>query len=70
MGNGQSNFEKTGRLGPKIDVYVKSAHAGGNFAYVGSTNWHLRCKDAIASFARESGRPESDYRANFDKRKS
>lgn len=64
----KSFFERTGRLGPKIDLFARSADAGGNFRYIGSTRWHKRCKDAVASIAAEAGRPASDYLARFDKR--
>jgi hypothetical protein len=58
----QSEFERTGKLQRKIDVYRKTVFGA---VYVCSTNWHRRCRDAAASVARERGYPARELFARF-----
>ena len=58
----QSEFERTGKLQRKIDVYRKTASGA---VYVCSTNWHKRCRDAAASVARARGYPTRELFARF-----
>lgn len=60
----QSYFERTGRPGPKIDVYRKTVSG---LVYLCSTNWHRRCKDAAWSVARSRGYPAAELVARFDR---
>lgn len=53
-----SDYELTGKLYRKIDVYLDGA-------YLHSTNWHRRCCDAKAAASLQAGLPESRFRANF-----
>jgi hypothetical protein len=62
-----SYFERTGKLGPKIDVYAK---VPGGVRYLHSTNWHRTCRDAIEAAARGSNYAASDLTARFDKRRA
>jgi hypothetical protein len=61
----QSDFERTGKLQRKINVYRKTASGA---VYVCSTNWHRRCCDAVASVARARGYPTQELFARFDTR--
>lgn len=56
----KSEFERTGKLQRKIDVY-RVTDSG--MVYVHSTNWHARCRDAVASA--KSEKPDHEFRAFF-----
>lgn len=43
-----SDFERTGRLQRKIDIYYREA---GGWAYACSTNWWRTCRDARQNWA-------------------
>lgn len=60
-----SEFERTGKLQRKIDVYRKTASGA---VYVCSTNWHRRCRDAVASVATAHGYPARELFARFASR--
>ena len=60
---GKSYFERTGKLGPKINIFAKSQD--GTLFYICSTNWHKRCKDAVASVAEARGFSPEDLRGYF-----
>ena len=57
-----SEFERTGKLQRKINVYRKTVSGA---VYVCSTNWYRRCRDAAASVARERGYPTNELFARF-----
>lgn len=61
----QNYFERTGKLGPKIDIYRKTTSG---LVYVCSTRQHDRCRDAVASVARVRGYPTSELVGRFDRR--
>lgn len=44
----QSDFERTGKLQRKIDIYYRDA---GGWAYACSTQWWRRCGDAAQHWA-------------------
>jgi len=58
----QSDFERTGELQRKINVYRKTVSGA---VYVCSTNWHRRCRDAVASVAKARGYPVQELFARF-----
>lgn len=58
----KSEFERTGKLQRKIDVYRKTVSGA---VYVCSTNWHRRCRDAVASVAGARGYPTRELFARF-----
>ena len=60
-----SHFERTGKLGPKIDVYfVADAKAPSrSLVYKHSTQWHRTCKEAITNASRHYGLPIDCLRA-------
>lgn len=49
-GTSVSEYEKTGKLQRKIDVYVKR---NGAVEYLHSTQWHRTCRDAVAAALRD-----------------
>ena len=57
----QSDFEKSGKLQRKIDIYYR-AYAGGGWVYACSTNWWRRCGDAAAHWRGVHGLAEKDSR--------
>lgn len=66
----QTHFEKTGKLGPKIDIFYAQGRVGGSLQwhYACSTQWHKTCHDAKAHYL--STRPEVNprhIRARFAK---
>lgn len=60
-----SHYEKTGKMQPKIDVYLKIP---GSTRYLHSTNWHRTCREAVEAAARQYGHAASDMFARFDRR--
>jgi hypothetical protein len=60
-----NHYQRTGKLGPKIDVYAK---APGGMRYLHSTNQHRTCREAIEAAAAGSNYAASDLVAYFDKR--
>ncbi len=60
-----SYFERTGKLGPKIDVYFVTDERPLSLTYKHSTNWHKTCREAIAAAARHYGLPRHTLRAYF-----
>ena len=60
-----STFERTGRLQPKVDVYLKVPHGS---RYLHSTNWHRTCREAIEAAAKATGNAASDMFARFDRK--
>lgn len=44
----QSDFERTGKLQRKIDIYYRDA---GGWVYACSTQWWRRCTDAAQNWA-------------------
>ena len=66
---GVSEYEITGKLQRKIDVYLRCA--GGGTLYLHSTNWHRTCRDAAAAAVAQRGPQASTGRvfARFAKRK-
>lgn len=66
----ESHFERTGRLGPKIDVYfVADARAPSrSLVYKHSTQWHRTCKEAVQAAARHYGLSADALRAYRCKR--
>jgi hypothetical protein len=61
-----SHFERTGKLGPKIDVYfvADTKAPSRSLVYKHSTQWHRTCKEAIASASRLYGLPTDCLRAH------
>ena len=51
--NRMSDYERTGKLQRKIDVYVQTSR--GNYVYLHSTNWWRTQKDAIDAARRKHG---------------
>lgn len=65
MANGLSDYEMTGKLYPRIEILAK---LHGEWVYFGTTQWHRRCKDAVADMSIRYSRPESDFKATFAKK--
>lgn len=63
-----SHYERTGRLGPKIDVYSVTGKRPLRLTYKHSTCWHRTCREAREAAARHYGLPETSLRAYFDGR--
>ena len=45
----QSDYERTGKLQRKIDIYLRTH--GGQLEYKCSTNWWSKCRDAAQNWA-------------------
>lgn len=63
----KSHYELTGRIEGKIDVYRKLAPG---LDYLGSTNWHRTCKEAVAAFAAHHNLPVDALTARHVKRRT
>jgi hypothetical protein len=61
----ETDYERTGRLYPKIDLYVKGQD--GSWCYYYSTQQWKRCKDAKISFAAKSCYQLDDVKACFSR---
>lgn len=58
-----SEYERTGKLQRKIDVYVQSSTSR-DWMYLHSTNWHKRLVDAIEAAKLKHG-AHHNFRACF-----
>lgn len=67
----KSYFERTGKLGPKIDVYRQDGTAHGKpsgpASYLHSTCWHRTCREAVQDAAVKYGMKPGNLFARFDK---
>lgn len=55
----ESDFERTGKLQRKIDIYYRDS---GGWRYACSTNWWRTCRDAAAHWRAVHGVAEKDSR--------
>ena len=65
---GKSYFEQTGKLGPKIDLYLRDPRGMRFWKYQYSTRWHRTCREAKAHLVESLGHKPEQVRARIDKR--
>ena len=58
-----SYFEKTGKLGPKIEVYSVVTVNPLTLTYKHTTQWHRTCREAREAAAKHYGLPWKSIRA-------
>ena len=59
----ESYFERTGKLGPKIDVYFVVTVNPLTLTYKHTTQWHRTCREAREAAAKHYGLPWKSLRA-------
>jgi hypothetical protein len=64
----KSYFERTGKLGPKIDLYLVDPRGMHFWKYQYSTRWHRTCRDAKAHLCASLGYRPDEVRARIDRR--
>lgn len=64
----KSHYEKTGKLGPKIDLYLRNPRGMHYWKYQYSTRWHKTCREAKARLCASLGYKPEQVKARIDKR--
>lgn len=65
---GKTWFEMTGKLGPKIDLYLHDPRGMHFWRYQYSTRWHRTARDAKAALVKAGGYSPEQVRARIDRR--
>jgi hypothetical protein len=64
----QTHYERTGKLGPKIDLYLSDKRGMNYWRYQYSTQWHRTCREAKAHLCASLGYSPDQVKARIDKR--